>query len=124
GSVVLVEQIDDNDNDAPLWRAHDIALLESAHDAKGRKFKVVRVRAPRWRYWKGKSETFAACYLNAYVANGAVIGARFGDTERDDAAQRELEKAFCGGKVILLSIDRIANGSGGVHWLTQPMPTP
>ena len=79
GGVVLVEAIDDKDSEPPLWRAHDIALLESARDADGRKLKVVRVLAPRRRYWKDNPEYFAPCYLNAYVANGAVIGAKFGD---------------------------------------------
>jgi agmatine deiminase len=122
GSVVLVEQIDDEDIEAPLWREHDIVPLESARDGEDRKFKVVRVPAPRWRYWKGKSKTFAPCYLNAYVANGAVIGARFCDKERDEAARKALSKAFPGREVILLRIDNIADGGGGVHCLTQPMP--
>jgi agmatine deiminase len=121
GGVVLVEATDDKEIEPPLWREHDIALLENARDADGRKLKVVRVLAPRKRYWKGDPDSFAPCYLNAYVANGAVIGARFGDPERDEAARKALAKAFSGRKVVTLSINHIANGGGGVHCLTQPM---
>jgi agmatine deiminase len=119
--VVLVEAIDDENSEPPLWREHDIALLEEARDVNGRKLKVMHVLAPRKRYWKGDPESFAPCYLNAYVANGAVISARFGDPERDEAAQEALAEAFPGREIVMLNINYIANGGGGVHCLTQPM---
>lgn len=121
GGVVLVEVIDE-DNVRPRWRQHDIAVLKDACNTDGRKFDIVRVFAPRERYWKGNPKTFAACYLNAYVANGAVIGAKFGDSERDDAAGKALKKAFPGRKIVMMPIDSIANEGGGIHCLTQPMP--
>jgi agmatine deiminase len=121
GGVVLVEAIDDPNVEPPLWREHDTALLESARDADGRRLKVMRVLAPRRRYWKGDPETFAPSYLNAYVANGALIGARFGDPERDEAARKALARAFPGCKIVMLNVNHIANGGGGVHCLTQPM---
>jgi agmatine deiminase len=120
--TVLVEAFDDKAIEPPMWREHDIALLKNALDADGRKAKVKRVYAPRRRYWKGDCETFAPCYLNAYATNGAVISARFGDTERDAAAKDAIAKAFPGRDIIMLRIDHIANGGGGVHCLTQPMP--
>jgi agmatine deiminase len=120
GGVVLVEAIDDENSEPPLWREHDIALLEEARVVNGRRLKVVRVLAPRKRYWKGDPETFAPCYLNAYVANGAVISARFGDPERDEGARKALTTAFPGREIVMLNIDHIANGGGGVHCLTQP----
>jgi agmatine deiminase len=122
GGVVLVETTDDTDCEPPLWREHDVALLEAARDPDGRKFKVVRVKSARRRYWKYKSETFAASYLNAYVANGAVIGAKFGDAERDEVARKALARAFPGRETVMLRIDAIANAGGGVHCVTQGMP--
>lgn len=121
--TALVEACDDEDVEAPMWRAHDIALLKHAKSAEGRRLKITPVRAPRSRYCKGNRRTFAASYLNAYVANGAVIGARFGDAQRDAAARRALARAFPGRKVEMLRIDNIADGGGGIHCLTQPMPT-
>ena len=116
------EVIDDKNIDRPLWRENDIALLENACEVDGHGVKVVRVQAPRRRYWKYKSELFAPCYLNAYVVNGAVIGALFGDPERDETARKVLSGTFPGRKIVMLSINNIANCGGGVHCLTQPMP--
>ena len=122
GGVVLVEAIDDEDIEPPLWRGHDIALLENARDADGRKLKVVRVLRAASAILEGRSRELRACYLNAYVANGAVISARFGDAKRDEAARKALAKAFPGREIVMLQIDAIAEGGGGVHCLTQPMP--
>lgn len=120
--VALVEATEDRDIQPPFWREHDIDLLEGASNADGHKLKIVRVLSPRRRYWKRKPESFAACYLNAYVANGAVIGAKFGDIERDEAARKALANAFPGREIMMLRIDAIANGGGGVHCVTQGMP--
>jgi agmatine deiminase len=120
--VVLVETYDDKAIEPPVWREHDIAVLKNATNADGRALKVIRVRAPRQRYWTSDAETFAPCYLNAYVANGAVIGPKFGDAVRDAAARKALAKAFPRREIIMLSINHIAEGGGGIHCLTQPMP--
>ena len=94
GGVVLVEAIDDKDVEPPLWREHDIALLENARDADDRKFKVVRVLAPRRRYWKWQSRDFRA------VLSQCLCRQRRGDRralrrcERDEAARKALAKAF------------------------------
>jgi hypothetical protein len=53
-----VETIDDKAIEPPLWREHDIALLDSACDAEGRQLKIVYVLAPRKRYWKGDPDSF------------------------------------------------------------------
>jgi len=121
--VVLVEGCDDYTIEPPMWRGYDIALLESATNAEGRKLRVRHVHAPHQRYWKGNGKAFAPCYLNAYVTNGAVISARFGDAERDYTAKNALRRAFPCREVVMLRIDHIANGGGGVHCLTQPMPS-
>lgn len=117
--VVLVEAIDD---EQPFWRKHDIALLEKESNADGHELKVARIKAPRRRGRNADPEGFAACYVNAYVANGAVIGACFGDDERDEAARRALAKAFPGRETVMLRVDAIASGGGGVRCVTQGMP--
>jgi agmatine deiminase len=117
-----VETIDDKAIEPPLWREHDIALLDSACDAEGRQLKIVYVLAPRKRYWKGDPDSFAPCYLDAYVTNSAVIGPQFSDTDRDEAARKAFAKAFPGHEIVMLQIDNIANGGGALHCLTQPMP--
>jgi hypothetical protein len=80
--VVLVDACNDKEVEVPMWRAHDIALLEDIRVGDGKRMRVKQVLTPRPRYCKGYSESFAATYLNVYVANGAVVGARFGDPEQ------------------------------------------
>jgi agmatine deiminase len=120
--VVLVETYDDKEIEPPMWREHDVAILENAASANDLAFKVTRVHAPRRRYWTSGADTFAPCYLNAYVTNGAVVGVRFGDSQRDEAAKHALAEAFPGREIIMIRIDHIANGGGGIRCLTQPMP--
>ncbi|MEH2539163.1 agmatine deiminase family protein [Bradyrhizobium sp. AZCC 1699] len=122
GNKVLVETIDDPDGEPPFWREHDVRLLEEARTSRGRRLNVDRVPAPRKQYLKGYPDTFAASYVNVYIANGAVIGPRFGDSERDEAASKVLANAFPGREIILLRVDAVARGGGGIHCLTQPMP--
>lgn len=119
---VLVEVIDDHDAEPPQSREYDIITLNHANDADGRTLSVERIRAPRRRHWQARSKFAAPCYLNVYIANGAVITARFGDPERDEAAQDTFARAFPGREIVMLRIDHIANGGGGIHCLTQPMP--
>jgi agmatine deiminase len=117
-NVLLVECCDDKAAEPPVWRERDISLIMKARIAKGRRLKVKRVLAPRRRYWKGHGNEFAPCYLNAYVANGAVVGAVFGDVDRDEAARNALGDAFPGRDVVMLRIDNILSGGGGIHCLT------
>lgn len=117
----LVETIDDDDLGLTGRREHDIATLESSVDAARRRLQIGRLDRPRRKFWKFKGATFAPSYLNAYVANGAVLTARFGDIERDEAAQEFLQRGFPGSEVMMLQLDHIAAGGGGIHCLTQPM---
>ncbi|WP_080586102.1 agmatine deiminase family protein [Bradyrhizobium elkanii] len=122
GNKLLIESVQDPDVEPPFWREHDAILLRNVRNAHGRKYGIVRVCAPRRKHWRSKSDFFASSYLNAYVANGAVIVAKFGDPDRDKAARRALAVSFPGRKIVMLRIDAIAAGGGGVHCLTQPMP--
>ena len=120
--VALVDACDDAKVEAPIWRARDVALLKMSRRAGGRRLKVLSVRGPRSSYWRGTPNSFAATYLNAYVANGAIVTARFGDRQRDAEARRTIARAFPGRRIVMLRIDHIADGGGGIHCLTQPMP--
>jgi len=118
---VLVETLEDDQIVSPLWRSHDLQVLEQALDTTGRTLILKTVVAPRQRYWRFRGKMFAPCYLNAYVSNDAVITGCFGDVERDEAAKDAIEKAFPGRSIIMLEIDHIAAGGGVVRCLTQPM---
>jgi Porphyromonas-type peptidyl-arginine deiminase len=45
------------------------------------------------KFYQSTCELFTPSYLNAYIANGAVIAARFGDTERDEQTKAVLDDA-------------------------------
>ncbi len=103
-------------------RARDIEVLRTSTDADGNLLNVRLVAPPRSRFLSGKSALFAPAYLNAYVANGAVIAAKFGDDERDELARSALQTAFPGRRVRMIEINHIAAGGGGIRCLTQPVP--
>jgi agmatine deiminase len=120
--ALLVETIEDDEQEPSWLWGDDIALLENSLDAAGRTLRVARMRAPRKGHLKCHGRCWAPCYLNVYVANGAVIAACFGDPQRDEAARNALAQAFPKCEIVMLRIDHIANGGGGIHCLTQPMP--
>jgi agmatine deiminase len=111
----MVELSDDEDVEAPQWRSHDIVMLRRSSDAAGRLLQVEQIYSPRKRFWRFKSESFAASYVNAYLANGAVITACFGDVQRDEEALQALARAFPQRAVEMLRIDHVAAGGGGIH---------
>ncbi|MBR0689872.1 agmatine deiminase family protein [Bradyrhizobium manausense] len=122
GNSVLVEDPNDSGNEPIFWREHDLELLVQSRNAQGRKLSVVRVLSPRRRYLNRNRDSFAASYLNVYIANGAVVAPQFGDPERDALAREALASAFPQREIIPLRIDAIAAGGGGVHCITQSMP--
>lgn len=119
--TVLIEGIDAG-RQANNKRADDIEILSTMKDTRRRLFRVVEVLPPRQPFWKLSGSLFAPCYLNAYIANGAVITTKFGDPERDEAARTAFNSAFPGREIRMLRADHIANGGGGIRCLTQPMP--
>lgn len=120
---VLVEGESGTGRAADAVRARDIEALRSSTDADGNSLKVRIVAPPRDRFLSGKGALFAPAYLNAYVANGAVITGRFGDDRRDESARLALQTAFPGRQVRMIEINHIAAGGGGVRCLTQPVPS-
>jgi agmatine deiminase len=92
----------------PLCRRHDIKLLREARNARGRPLTIRQVGGHG--------------FLNAYVANGAVIMARSGNRKDDAAAKTALGRAFPQRTIVMTRIDCLYEGGGGIHCLTQPMP--
>ncbi len=68
------------------------------------------------------SQDFVASYVNYYLANGAVIGAEFGDQQSDQMAYEQLKKLYPEREVILLNVDPIGEVGGGIHCATQQIP--
>jgi len=121
GVVVAALDHDPESSDYALTREH-LRLLQSATDAQGRTLEVVTLAAPRTLRPQYKTDEFCAGYINFYVCNGAVIAPQFGDRAADADAKQKLERLFPGRTVVMLDIDGIAAGGGGIHCATQQQP--
>lgn len=121
GVVVAALENDPELADYKLTREH-LKLLRAATDAQGRRLKVVTLTAPRRLRYRYADDDFAAGYINYYVCNGAVIAPHFGDRKADAAARRRLTALYPGRRIVLLNIDAVAAGGGGIHCTTQQEP--
>ncbi|MFG2827157.1 agmatine deiminase family protein [Streptomyces sp. NPDC048434] len=95
-------------------------VLDRAVDARGKRLEVVELPEPADIGRRGKG--FLACYVNYYVANGAVIMPRFGDRKADSKAAAVLRDLYPGRKVVPLPVDNLGEGGGGIHCSTQQLP--
>ncbi|MEU7787948.1 agmatine deiminase family protein [Amycolatopsis sp. NPDC049159] len=108
-----------------VWsRAGDQArgVLTEATDAAGRRLEVVDLPQPDPDRITGRGDAFVSSYANFFVANGAVFLPKFGDSTADDRARGILAEHFPGREVVLVPIDAIAAGGGGIHCSTHDMP--
>ncbi|TXT06099.1 hypothetical protein VHUM_03572 [Vanrija humicola] len=98
-------------------------ILRNATDLQGRKLNVTVLTAPtKLRSLADdpkNADNFAAGYINFYTVNGAVIAPQFGDEEADTAAKNTLQSLYPDRTVVMLDIDGIAAGGGGIHCSTQ-----
>ncbi|QKV80263.1 agmatine deiminase family protein [Amycolatopsis sp. Hca4] len=97
-------------------------VLAEATDAAGRRLRVVDLPQPDPDRITGRGDAFVSSYANFYVANGAVFLPKFGDPEADDRARGILGEHFPDREVVLVPIDAIAAGGGGIHCSTHDMP--
>lgn len=72
----------------------------------------------------------AASYLNFLISNGKIITSKFykpgrpiGLKAKDAKAIQILKEAFPGYKIIAIDSEAINLGGGGIHCITQQMPT-
>ncbi|UOZ05652.1 agmatine deiminase family protein [Amycolatopsis sp. WQ 127309] len=97
-------------------------VLTEATDAAGRRLQVVDLPQPDPDRITGRGDAFVSSYANFYIANGAVFLPKFGDSEADDRARAILGRQFPDREVVLVPIDAIAAGGGGIHCSTHDMP--
>ena len=95
-------------------------ILSESTDAKGRRLEVVEMAGPH--DVRSMYRGFLDSYVNFALANGAVITAQFGDRTRDEACKRTLQEAFPDRRVVQLDVDRLHEGGGGIHCVTQQQP--
>ncbi|QDY80332.1 agmatine deiminase family protein [Streptomyces qinzhouensis] len=98
------------------------SVLSTATDARGRRFEIVELPQPDLRKITGEGEDFLASYANFYIANDSVFLPRFGDRKADDRARGIMREHFPGRDVVLVPIDTVASGGGGIHCATHDQP--
>ncbi len=121
GVVVAGYEPDADLEDHAITKAN-IALLNEANDAKGRKLAVHVIQGPSKIRDKFANEDFAAGYINYYLCNGALIMSEFGDPPADRAAKDTLQKLYPERRIVQINIDGISAGGGGIHCTTQQEP--
>lgn len=117
--VVLVEVTDDPA--APHYEImqENLKALKAATDAKGRPLELVVIKdaaAAESGSWR-----FCRSYVNAYLANGAVVMPCYG-IDADRAAMETFQRVFPERRILPVAIDDIAIGGGGIHCITQQQP--
>jgi len=95
-------------------------ILSNTTDAKGRRLMIIKVDVPI--NTRVSSPDLLKSYMNYYVCNNAVINVNFGDTITDAAAKTALANACPGRTIEMLNLDRLYQGGGGVHCVTQQQP--
>lgn len=97
------------------------AALKNQKDARGRELQLEFIQEGIYHpgVWNGGCSS----YVNAYLANGAVIVPGYG-YERDGAAVTTYRKLYPKREIVQVQIHDIAVGGGGVHCITQQQPTP
>jgi agmatine deiminase len=97
--------------------------LEAAHDAEGRKFRIVELPQPKKIRlgWNGKP--LPASYVNFYLPNGAIVMPAFNDPN-DEKARAVLADVFPGRDIMQIDAADIVEGGGGIHCITQQEPQP
>jgi agmatine deiminase len=121
GVAIAHFDTDKNSPEHDLTKRH-LKILESATDARGEKLKVIPIDAPTVVREEFETEDFCAGYINFYVCNGAVIATEFGDEKADKVAKKRLAESFPDREIVMLNIDGIAAGGGGIHCATQQEP--
>jgi agmatine deiminase len=123
GETVIVVEKPAFDDPADPWAAvatRTRQLVMQARTRGGKPYEVVEIIQPTET--RGKGAEFLATYMNFYLCNGAVIAPEFGDRRADSAATDVLARLFPSREIVMLNIDPIAAGGGGIHCATQQQP--
>ncbi|MFJ7204893.1 agmatine/peptidylarginine deiminase [Streptomyces sp. NPDC098789] len=117
---VLVQLPDDPTHpDYERMRANR-AVLETATDAAGRRLEILDLPQSAFVQVDGKETEVG--YLNFYIANGGVVVPVAG-LPGDEDALAVIAAALPGRKVVGVRTRVIAYGGGGVHCITQQVPS-
>jgi len=118
GVVLLHDQQDPSHPDHAVSRELR-EILTDATDARGERFDVIGVPAPRTLHDDEGPVDWS--YINHLVVNGAVIACTFDDAN-DDRALGLLAEAYPGRRVVGVDARPLFARGGGIHCITQQQP--
>jgi agmatine deiminase len=116
--VAAVEEDPRDANHLPL--RENLRRLRSMADPEGRPLEVVPLPMPE-PVRAADGRRLPASYANFYVANRVVVVPVFG-SRRDERALRILARCFPGRRVAPVRAERLVEGMGTIHCLTQQWP--
>ena len=118
GVVLLHDQRDPSHPDHAVTRELR-EILADARDARGERFDVIGVPAPRTLHDDEGPVDWS--YINHLVVNGGVIACTFDDAN-DDRALGVLAEAYPGRRVVGVDARPLFARGGGIHCITQQQP--
>lgn len=116
---VLVEVNPDKTDPHYHVGVENTAVLRNQTDAKGRKLELEFI--DEGIYHEGIWNGGCSSYINAYLANGAVIVPGYG-YDRDAAAVATYQNLYPQREIVQVPIHHLSLGGGGVHCVTQQQP--
>ena len=118
GRVLLEVNPDRTDPHYPVGQ-ENLAKLKGQTDARGRTLGIEFINEGHYHpgVWNGGCSS----YVNAYLANGAVIVPGYG-YDRDAEAVETYQRLYPDREVVQVQIGHIALGGGGIHCITQQQP--
>ncbi|MBP1905732.1 agmatine deiminase [Paenibacillus turicensis] len=119
---VIIQVCDDAQDENYAITQTNLAILEQARDAKGRKLEIVKLQQPPRVDYEGSRLTLS--YLNFYFVNGGIILPVFGGTaaETDQMAMDTLASIFPDRRIRTVNGMGVIKEGGNVHCTTQQMP--
>jgi agmatine deiminase len=118
--VVLVERDVSNDGVNARLEKENRRVLELATDARGRKLEIIDLEVDHSEIG-ADYDLFCDSYVNFYLPNGGLIMPSYG-VASDQIVQAFLAKIFSDREVVMVDINAIAPGGGGIHCITQQQP--
>ncbi|MNJ44172.1 Agmatine deiminase [compost metagenome] len=119
---VIIQVCDDPQDENYAITQTNLAILEQATDAKGRKLEIVKLQQPPRVDYEDSRLTLS--YLNFYFVNGGIILPVFGGSaaHTDQMAIDTLSSLFPDRRIRTINGMGVIKEGGNVHCTTQQMP--
>jgi agmatine deiminase len=118
---ILLHMPDDKDDPNYRRMQENRERIEAARDTRGQKFEIVEMPQPQRQLLRPDGRRLCTSYVNAYIANDAVIMPTY-DDPNDERAASVMAEAFPGRKIVPVPALEIAAGGGSIHCITQQQP--